>query len=127
MRSLLALLFLGVVGCGPAARGRGPSTPTPTQSFELEPMRIEAVRGPDGQTHVVAFDAASLFEEANAALDAGDPATALSRYDQLLAAFPTSVLAPAARFRWLNVLDFMGRVSARTVPAAISAFPRCHW
>jgi tetratricopeptide (TPR) repeat protein len=64
----------------------------------LDPLRIEVVRGEDGQPRVVAYDARELFDAANAALLDGRNEQALRGYDDLLSDFPDSPLAVPAMF-----------------------------
>jgi tetratricopeptide (TPR) repeat protein len=112
--SVLVVSFVGVVACG--GRAAAPVATTPTTgspaatatTIDLEPMVIEVVRDERGGRAVVAFDARQLFDEGNAALKAGDGARALATYDRMLAEFPDSALASAARYNAGLALELAG-------------------
>ena len=83
-----AVAMLGVAGCAhrstpvPAVPSAGPVT-----QYEMDPIKITAVAGPDG-THVEAFDAAELFEQAGKALSDKRFDDAIAAYDRVLKEFP---------------------------------------
>ncbi len=66
-----------------------PATPAagPVTEYEMDPIKITAVEGPDG-THVEAFDAAELFEQASKALSDRRFDDAIAAYDRVLKEFP---------------------------------------
>jgi TolA-binding protein len=85
--TLAAATTLGL-GC---AHTQGPSTPAssaspPVTTYEMEPIKITAVNGPDG-VHVEAYDASELFEQASKALSEKRYDAAISAYDRLLREF----------------------------------------
>src|SRR5580704_8996782 len=59
----------------------------PVEAIEMDPIKIAAVKGPDG-THLETYDVTELFERAGAALSEKRPADAARDYDQLLKEFP---------------------------------------
>lgn len=84
----LAVSLGALTGC--AGKGRNaPATPqgATVEHIEMEPMKIQAVKGPDGGVHVEAFDAAELFEHAGAALSEKRYDDAIRHYERLLAEF----------------------------------------
>ena len=50
----------------------------PVEEIEMDPIKIAAVKGPDG-THLETYDVTELFERAGAALSAKRPADAAPR------------------------------------------------
>jgi tetratricopeptide (TPR) repeat protein len=81
-------LALAAAGCGATARqvkqGGGPSL------IEMEPMKIEVSRDASGAVHSEAFDAATLFEQAGAALNAQKWDEASAGYDRVTRDFADS-------------------------------------
>lgn len=69
----------------------------PVTQYEMEPIKITAVNGPDG-THVEAYDAAELFEQAGKALSEERYAEAVRAYDRLLREFEESRFTRAALY-----------------------------
>jgi TolA-binding protein len=65
--------------------------------YEMEPIKITAVAGPDG-THVEAYDAAELFEQAGKALSDRRYDEAIRAYDRLLKEFQESRYTRAALY-----------------------------
>jgi TolA-binding protein len=59
------------------------------QEVEMEPIKLQAVKGPDGVQHVVTYDATELFERAGAALSERRFPDAVNAYEQLLKEFPS--------------------------------------
>jgi outer membrane protein assembly factor BamD (BamD/ComL family) len=88
------VLFVSAVlaGAGCASKTRGdvntPGTPL-VQEVQMEPVKLQAFKGPDGVQHVETYDATELFERAGAALSDKRYEEAAKRYDQLLKEFPT--------------------------------------
>ena len=69
----------------------------PVEAIEMDPIKIAAVKGPDG-THLETYDVTELFERAGAALSAKRPADAARDYDQLLKEFPDTRFTKAALY-----------------------------
>lgn len=82
--ALALVLLAGCAHQGPAT----PATPgdAPVTSYEMEPIKITAVNGPDGM-HIESFDAAELFEQGSKALGEKRWDDALGAYDRLLKEF----------------------------------------
>lgn len=114
MRKSVVLVALALAACAPALRSTKPSAQAgpaagassdvnanvnanKVSHVELEPIKIEAVKTPEG-TKVDAYDAASLFEQAGADLEAQRYDAAIRGYDQLVANFPDSRYAVAALY-----------------------------
>lgn len=88
-------LFTGCAHKGPtstAVPSGGPVT-----ELEMEPIKITAVSGPDG-THVEAFDAADLFEQAGKALSEKRYDDAIRGYDRVLKEFADSRYTIASKY-----------------------------
>lgn len=85
----------------------------PTRTYDLEPVRIEVV-GKDaaGEPVLEAFDARTLLDQGNDALARGRPEEAIAHYERLLAMFPGSRLAPAARYDIGLALEAQGEHDA---------------
>ncbi|HEY2730567.1 MAG TPA: tetratricopeptide repeat protein [Polyangia bacterium] len=58
------------------------------EEIEMEPIKLQAVKGPDGVQHVETYDATELFERAGAALSEKRYDDAVSAYERLLKEFP---------------------------------------
>jgi TolA-binding protein len=88
-----ALSVLSAAGC--AGKGRhdaaNPATGPQVQEVEMEPIKLQGVKGPDGVQHVVTYDATELFEQGGAALSEKRYDDAVSAYDHLLKEFPSEV------------------------------------
>jgi TolA-binding protein len=87
-----AVALLGAAaGC--AGKGRNDATVVPpggkVEEVEMEPIKLQAVKGPDGVQRVETFDATELFERAGAALSDKRYDDAIKAYEQLLKEFPT--------------------------------------
>jgi TolA-binding protein len=84
---------VGVVGLVlvSACAGKGKNdvavVPPPVEHIEMDPIKISAVKGPDG-VHLETFDVAELFEHAGKALAEKRYDDAIANYDQLLREFP---------------------------------------
>jgi tetratricopeptide (TPR) repeat protein len=99
-RVIVAIGMLGLATAGCVHRGAGPVGPTsaaPVTSYEMEPIKITAVAGPDG-THVEAYDAAELFEQAGKALSDKRYDDAIRAYDRVLKEFQDSRYTGAALY-----------------------------
>jgi TolA-binding protein len=79
-------------GCAGKARN-DPATPAAAkvEEVEMEPIKLQGVKGPDGVQHVVTYDAAELFERGGAALSEKRYDDAISAYGDLLKQFPNEV------------------------------------
>jgi len=78
----------------PACAGKGRNDVnippgTPVEEVEMEPIKLQGVKGQDGVQHVVTFDATELFERAGAALSEKRFDDAAKAYEQLLKEFPS--------------------------------------
>lgn len=94
--TLAALMAL--VACGPRGPTAHPVDPTkPVDRVVMEPIVIEAWQE-GGEIKSKAYDAALLFDRAFVEYGEGDFEAALEGYEELLAKFPDTVLAPAATF-----------------------------
>ncbi len=91
---LVAALGFAAGCAATSSQVKPPSTARPIQ---MEPMKIEVVRGEGGQ-RIEAFDAATLFEQAGADLNAEHWAAAAAGYDRLGKDFPGSRYAVAALY-----------------------------
>ena len=93
MRTERMVLFAAALaGCA-----TGSTTGKRVTTIEMEPMKIEVVRGSEGQK-IEAFDAATLFEQAGDALNKQEWAEAARGYDRLVKDFPDSRYELAARY-----------------------------
>jgi TolA-binding protein len=84
------------------------NSPEAPQVINLEPIRLEVVRGDSGEPEVIAFDARSLFDAGNEALVEGKLDEALEQYNKLLADFPDSKLAVPAMYNSALALEGKG-------------------
>jgi len=80
-----------VVAALTACAGKGKNVPAvpagaTVEHIEMEPIKFEAVKGPDG-VHVETFDATELFERGGAALSEKRYDDAIRAYEQLLKEF----------------------------------------
>ena len=102
-RVLQGCLFVWVAlaGCahraatGPVTAGTAPGAPV--TELEMEPIKITAVKGPDG-VHIESFDAADLFEQGGKALGEKRFDDALAAYDRLLKEFEDGRYTRAALY-----------------------------
>jgi TolA-binding protein len=86
----LALAQLAVLALGCAAKTPAVVTgPPPVEEVQMDPIKLQAVKGPDGVQHVETFDATELFEHAGAALSDKRYAEAVAKYELLLKEFPS--------------------------------------
>ena len=86
--AVFTTLMIAGDGCahGPGAVAVVPTPTGPVTQYEMEPIKITAVRGPDG-THVEAYDAAELFEQGGKALSDKRFDDAIAAYNRLLKEF----------------------------------------
>jgi outer membrane protein assembly factor BamD (BamD/ComL family) len=90
-----AALVAGCASTPPPA----PAAPqnAPVTTYEMDPIKIEAVKGPEG-VHIESFDAAELFEQGGAALSEKRFDDAIAAYDRLLKEFTDSRYTRAALY-----------------------------
>lgn len=96
--SVVGLACLTTAGC--AHRGQSSVAapqPVPITQYEMEPIKITAVSGPEG-THVEAYDAADLFEQAGKALSEKRYDEAIRGYDRVLKEFQESRFTRSALY-----------------------------
>lgn len=100
LRSATVALLVGA-GAGCAHRGTPPAAnagaPGPVTTYEMEPIKITAVKGPEG-VHIESFDAAELFEQASKALGEKRFDDAIVAYDRLLKEFEEGRYTRAALY-----------------------------
>src|SRR3954464_1598865 len=84
--ALAATVALGA--CAGKARNDVPIIPpgAHVEHIDMDPIKIQAVKGPDG-THVEAYDATELFEQAGKALSDKHYDDAVKLYERLLKEF----------------------------------------
>ena len=63
-------------------------SPAKVEEIQMEPIKLQAVKGPDGVQRVESFDATELFEGGGAALSEKRYDDAISSYERLLKEFP---------------------------------------
>jgi TolA-binding protein len=116
---LAAILVCGLAaGCGTTSgRGQGGQAgpPAPVR-LDMEPIKIEATTDAEG-THIEAYDAAELFEQAGKALSDKRLDAAVKGYEKLLKNFPDS---PYARPALYNL--GLAHIDRKDWPAAVTAF-----
>jgi tetratricopeptide (TPR) repeat protein len=107
---------LSTLGCGAATSRRSPAA---AELVTMDPVHVTASREParlgaDGAAAVQfdAYDARELLTRGNDALDAASYQRALELYDRLVAEFPESLLASAARYNAALALDRAGDLAA---------------
>jgi TolA-binding protein len=89
LHTILAGAFVAALVGGCAHAPTTPATPAsgvPVTEYEMEPIKITAVNGPDGM-HLETFDAAELFDQAGKALGEKRYDDALAAYERLLKEF----------------------------------------
>ena len=91
---LLPLVVLPAFALGGGCAHQSPAPANPATAtgakvteMEMEPIKIEAVKGPDGDVHIESFDAADLFEQGGKALGDKRYDDAITAYDRLLKEF----------------------------------------
>jgi len=91
---------------------------TPVEQIEMDPIKISAVKGPDG-VHLETYDVNELFERAGTALSEKRYDDAVRDYDRLLQEFPDTRFTKAALYNC--GLAFQGKKDWQT---AIARFQR---
>jgi TolA-binding protein len=88
---VLAAALAGTLaaGCAGKARNDVVTGPPKVEEVTMEPIKLQAIKGPDGVQHVVTYDATELFERAGAALSDKRYDESVKAYEQLLKEFPT--------------------------------------
>jgi TolA-binding protein len=91
LAALAAALLAAAAGCAHKGPNDAPVVPpgTKVEEVEMEPIKLQGVKGPDGVQHVETFDATELFERAGAALSEKRFDEAVKFYEQLLKEFPS--------------------------------------
>ena len=92
-----ALTALGACATTPLPAPATPPAAAPVTEYEMEPIKIQAVKGADG-VHIESFDAAELFEQGGAALSEKRYDDAITAYDRLLKEFADSRYTKAALY-----------------------------
>ena len=112
------LVLVFVAGCGTTAgRGSGAAAgPSPAVHLDMDPIKIEATTDAEG-THIDAFDAPELFEQAGKALSDKRFDDAMRVYGKLLKNFPDSNYARPSLY---NI--GLARIGKKDWPAAVDAF-----
>ena len=119
-RRLSVVALLLVSACAGKSKNEvavGPTNP-PVEQLEMDPIKIAAVRGPDG-VHLETYDATELFEQAGAALSEKRYDDAARDYDRLLKEFSDTRYTKAALYNC--GLAFEGKRDWQT---AIARFQR---
>jgi TolA-binding protein len=122
-RPACSLSFLGILATISACATKPPPAPAtpatagqPVTEYDMDPIKITAVKGPEG-VHIESFDAAELFEAGGAALSDKRYDDAIAAYDRLLKEFADSRYTKAALY---NVgLAYQGK---KDWPGAIARF-----
>ena len=90
------VLALALAACATTSKTGAPANPAPpVTTYEMEPVKITAVNGPEGP-HLESFDATELFEQAGAALSEKRYDDAVRIYDRLLKEFDDARYKKAA-------------------------------
>jgi TolA-binding protein len=85
---LVVAAVAAVAGCaGKSRNGVNVPAGVPVEQIEMDPIKIEAVKGPEG-THIETYDATELFERAGAALSEKRYDDAIRAYEKLVKEFP---------------------------------------
>ena len=84
---LVSLVLVSVWACAGKAKNVVVVGPPPVEHIEMDPIKITAVKGPDG-VHLETFDVAELFEHAGKALADKRFDDAITSYELLLKEFP---------------------------------------
>ena len=115
-------LWVVALALGGACAGKGRNEVvmvppgTPVEQIEMDPIKITAVKGPEG-THLETYDLTELFERAGAALSAKRYDDAARDYDFLLKEFPDTRYTKAALYN--GGLAYQGK---KEWPTAIARF-----
>lgn len=123
--SLLATLAAGGLALGSGCAGKGKNdaavpTSAPVEEVQMEPVKLHAVKGPDGVQHVETYDATELFERAGAALAEKRYDDAIAAYERLLKEFPSETKYTKAAI-YNEGLAYQGK---KDYPAAIAKFQK---
>lgn len=97
-RMLTAALLATLAGC--AGKGKNAAAvpaPPPVEHLEMDPIKITAVRGPEG-VHTEAYDVTELFEMAGKALSEKRYDDAIRHYEKVIKEFPDSRFMKAALY-----------------------------
>jgi TolA-binding protein len=123
-------LWVVALALGGACAGKGKNEVvmvppgTPVEQIEMDPIKITAVKGPEG-THLETYDLTELFERAGAALSAKRYDDAARDYDLLLKEFPDTRYTKAALYN--GGLAYQGKKEWQTAIARFqsleSGFP----
>jgi tetratricopeptide (TPR) repeat protein len=115
---LPALLALSLAACA-GKTNNTVSTPAGAQveQIEMDPIKIAAVKGPDGVQHLESYDVTELFERAGAALSEKRYDDAVRDYEVLLKEFKDSRYSKAALYNC--GLAYQGK---KDWPTAIARF-----
>ena len=84
---VVSLALAAVSACAGKAKNDVVVGPPPVEHIEMDPIKITAVKGPDG-VHLETFDVAELFEHAGKALADKRFDDAITSYELLLKEFP---------------------------------------
>jgi TolA-binding protein len=127
MKRHLWVVALALVGaCAGKSKNEVVMVPpgTPVEQIEMDPIKITAVKGPDG-THLETYDVTELFERAGAELSAKRYDEAARDYDLLLKEFPDTRYTKAALYN--GGLAYQGKKDYQTAIARFqtleSGFP----
>jgi len=85
----MALCVALVAACAGKGRNDVAAPSVKAEEIEMEPIKLHAVKGPDGVQRVETYDATELFERAGAALSEKRYDDAVSSYERLLKEFPS--------------------------------------
>ena len=114
----MALCVALAAACAGKGRNDVAAPGAKVEEIEMEPIKLQAVKGPDGVQHVETYDATELFERAGAALSEKRYDDAVSAYERLLKEFPgESKYTKAALYN--QGLAYQGK---RDFPTAIARF-----
>jgi tetratricopeptide (TPR) repeat protein len=114
--ALVALLWVGGVGCAHNSNGVSGPSAAPVTHLEMEPIKITATNGPEG-VQIESFDAADLFEQGGKALSEKRYDDAIATYDRLLREFKES------RFTWTAIYNAgLAHNDKKDWPGAIARF-----
>jgi TolA-binding protein len=127
-RGSAALAWLAALAAGGAALATGcagkarndAATPASAkvEEVEMEPIKLQGVKGPDGVQHVVTYDATELFEQGGAALSEKRYDDAVAAYERLLKEFPSETQYTKAAL-YNQGLAYQGK---KDYPTAIAKF-----
>src|SRR5579872_5327228 len=92
---VLVAAVVAVAACATTRTGAPGNPKPPVTTYEMEPVKITAVKGPDGQ-HLEVVDATELFETAGKALSEKRYDDAIHAYDRLLKEFDDARYKKAA-------------------------------